>query len=88
MLKIIILLLIAYFIYRSIKPRRVRQAPWDPAVDDTSAGQINDVMIQDPLCEAYFPRASGVHLKYGGEDLYFCSEECRDKFVASHPQRD
>ena len=84
MLKIIILLVIAYIFYRAVRPRQVKPARWDRTVDDASTGQIDDVMIQDPLCKAYFPRSDGVHLKHGGEDLYFCSAECRDQYIADH----
>jgi YHS domain-containing protein len=52
-------------------------------VDRQATGEIDDVMIKDPYCEAYFPRRSGVHLRQDGQDLYFCSAECRDKFVES-----
>ncbi|MCK5509082.1 MAG: hypothetical protein KAI50_11275 [Desulfobacterales bacterium] len=45
---------------------------------------VDDVMIKDPFCEAYFPRKNGVHLLVDGKDLYFCSTECRDKFVSLH----
>ncbi|MBU1163547.1 MAG: hypothetical protein KKA75_05285 [Proteobacteria bacterium] len=40
-------------------------------------------MIKDPFCETYFPKRNGVHLLVDGKDLYFCSTECRDKFIAS-----
>ena len=52
-------------------------------VDRKATGEIDDVMIKDPYCEVYFPRRSGIHLRHDGQDLYFCSAECRDKFVAS-----
>ncbi|RLC13066.1 MAG: hypothetical protein DRI57_16995 [Deltaproteobacteria bacterium] len=40
-------------------------------------------MIKDPVCEVYFPKRDGVHLSVDGQDVYFCSEECRDKFMES-----
>jgi uncharacterized protein len=39
------------------------------------------VMIQDPACGVYFPLREGIHLKHQGKDLYFCSPECKDKFL-------
>jgi len=47
-----------------------------------TAGEIDDVMIKDPYCQAYFPRRDAVHLKFRGSDLYFCSKSCRDKYIA------
>jgi len=49
-----------------------------------TSGEIDDIMIKDPLCEIYFPKKDGVHLRDDGKDLYFCSDTCRDKYVALH----
>jgi len=43
--------------------------------------QIDDVMIQDPYCKVYFPKRDGIHLKDKGKDLYFCSTNCRNKYL-------
>jgi len=48
------------------------------------AGEIDDVLIKDPVCDVHFLRRDGVHLKADGQDLYFCSPECKDKFVDMH----
>jgi YHS domain-containing protein len=53
-------------------------------VYNTTAAQMDDVMIQDPFCEIYFPKKDGVHLRINGKDLYFCSEDCRDKFLEKY----
>ncbi len=42
---------------------------------------ITDEMVKDPYCSVYFPKRQGIHLRAGGEDLYFCSPECRDKYL-------
>jgi uncharacterized protein len=43
---------------------------------------VDDVMIQDPQCGVYFPQNKAVVLKAGGRTLYFCSEECRERYLA------
>jgi len=57
------------------------------SIFEKSAGEIDDVMIKDPFCEMYFPKRDGVHQKLDGEDLYFCSAECRDKYMASRSEQ-
>ncbi len=47
------------------------------------ARQINDIMVKDPFCNTYFPKKDGFHLKRNGQNLYFCSTDCRDKYIAS-----
>ena len=51
-------------------------------VSGNKTGQIDDVMIKDPFCKAYFPKRNAVHLNINAKDLYFCSKECRDKYIA------
>jgi hypothetical protein len=56
-------------------------------VSGKEASQIDDVMIKDPYCEAYFPKRNAVHLNLNANDLYFCSKKCRDKYIARQPQK-
>jgi YHS domain-containing protein len=61
-------------------------APSGRSVSGKATGEIDDIMIKDPYCEVYFPKRTGVHLKHAGEDLYFCSADCRDKFLAERSE--
>jgi hypothetical protein len=83
-IKLIIYLGLGYLIYKFLKSvvfqksapvREVRQQPQK---------QIDDIMVKDPFCETYFPKRDGIHLKFENRDLYFCSPECRDKFLEAH----
>jgi len=51
--------------------------------EQKSGDKIEDILVKDPFCEVYFPKREGVHLSVSGQDLYFCSTECRDKFIES-----
>jgi YHS domain-containing protein len=57
------------------------------SVTDRGVGEIDDVMIKDPYCEAYFPKKDAVHLKFDGKDLQFCSTRCKDKFLADQTEK-
>jgi YHS domain-containing protein len=37
---------------------------------------------RDPVCGTYIPADLSVRKSVNGEVLYFCSPECRDKYVA------
>ena len=37
-------------------------------------------MVQDPVCKAYIPSGSAKSEKIGGQQYYFCSDECAEKF--------
>ena len=55
--------------------------------DGENLGKIDDVMLQDPHCNVYFVKSSGVELKEKGERLFFCSTRCRDDYLKSHTKK-
>ena len=83
-MRLLILLGIIYLCYRALKSWMLQGESAKKTVFNTTAAQIDDVMIQDPFCEIYFPKKDGVHLRINGKDLYFCSEECRDKYLEKY----
>jgi YHS domain-containing protein len=86
MLKFIILFVVAFLIYRSLRSWIFSDTSKKKTVSGKASRQIDDVMIKDPYCKAYFPKRTAVHLNVSGNDLYFCSKECRDKYVAHQGQ--
>jgi YHS domain-containing protein len=38
---------------------------------------------KDPVCGTYIAAASSIQEKVGGQVFHFCSQGCRDKYVAS-----
>jgi YHS domain-containing protein len=40
-----------------------------------------DKLVKDNYCNTYIPQGKAISLNYDGQLLYFCSEECRDKFI-------
>ena len=38
-------------------------------------------MVPDPQCGVYIPKSSALTARQGGRQLYFCSEECRKKYL-------
>jgi len=39
---------------------------------------------KDPVCGTYTAAATSIKQTFGKETLYFCSPQCRDKYVALH----
>ncbi|MEA3429076.1 MAG: hypothetical protein U9Q84_07710 [Thermodesulfobacteriota bacterium] len=87
-MRFLIIVGLIYFGYKAIKSWMLSGEASKTKVSREPAGKIDDVMVKDPYCEVYFPKRNGVHLKIDGKDLYFCSTECRDKFIAAHSKRD
>ena len=82
-MRLLILIGIIYLIFRALKSWLAPTNPSRKTVFGKDMGEIADVMVKDPFCEVYFPKRNGIHQRVDGQDLYFCSSECRDKFMAS-----
>lgn len=79
-MKLLLIIVIAYLVYRTAKSRLMRN-PSAPPWDSASNPKIDDVMIKDPVCGTYFPRREGVELRHAGQVIVFCSATCRDRFL-------
>jgi len=70
MIRFVILFVVVYVLYRSIKAWMFPAASSSESVSGQTTAEIDDVMIKDPFCEAYFPKRNGVHLTFGGKGSY------------------
>jgi YHS domain-containing protein len=78
MLRWIILIFIGYLIYRFL--RGFLSSPKLPKRNPPQ--EIQDEMVQDPVCQVYIPKRQAVVLHdSNGAIHYFCSTECREKFI-------
>ncbi len=39
-------------------------------------------MVRDRVCNTFLPQSRAVVLVRDGKEHFFCSEDCRDKYVA------
>jgi uncharacterized protein len=44
--------------------------------------KADDVMIKDPQCGIYFAKRDAVIVQEDGRTHYFCSEACKEKYLA------
>ena len=84
-MKLLILVLIGYLAYRSFKSWMLKSSQQNTMQGDAAA-EIDDDMVKDPCCGVYFAKRDGVLLRHQGQDIYFCSEACRDTFLSSKGQ--
>lgn len=40
-------------------------------------------LVRDPQCGTYVAETSAIAAPHGGEVLHFCSEKCRDEYLAA-----
>lgn len=83
MLKLIIFLVAIYAIYRlfanDILKKRREEAK--QAKEETDSKIEAGEMVQDPECGTYVAVDSSISVRNGDKVYYFCSYDCRDKFL-------
>jgi len=80
-MRLLVLMGLLYLCYRFLKSWMLKDKSSQKAAFENKTGKIDDVMVKDPYCEIYFAKKDGVPLNIKGKDVYFCSKECKDKFL-------
>ncbi|MFP4475936.1 MAG: hypothetical protein ACLFOY_10290 [Desulfatibacillaceae bacterium] len=78
--RLLVFLGILYLAYRAVRA----VLPGPGRYDRQQGREIDDTMVKDPECEVYIPVRQGIPAKVDGETQYFCSEKCRDAYLAKH----
>jgi YHS domain-containing protein len=76
-MRILILALLVYLLYRVLKGFLVR--PQETSEGAPEGGQIN-TMVQDPQCGTYIAMRDATKRSIRGKTLFFCSEACADAY--------
>jgi hypothetical protein len=87
MIRLLIYAFVAYIAYQLFKMLARKLFPSNFPGDQGSGGPPGDQnteLIQDPQCGSYFLKQRGVIATVQGRRLHFCSEKCRDDYVARH----
>ena len=76
-MRLLILALLGYLLYRVLGGLfRTGQK-----VRETKTGTVVDEMVQDPLCKIYIPKREARRKVINGQEYFFCSEKCYNKFL-------
>ena len=88
MIRFVIFALLCYILYRLIKslalpsPRKSGEPFRKPGEPFTQSPQvITDEMVIDPHCHVYIPKREALTAKIEGGTVYFCSKECKKKYL-------
>ena len=81
-MRLLILIALVYFGYRAVKSWMLPHPPGARPGAGSGTEAVDDLMVKDPYCQIYFPKREAIHARIDGEDLFFCSTGCRDKFLA------
>ncbi len=57
--------------YLKSKEKKQARNPW----------QIEDELVQDPMCGVYIPKSKAIKTKIKGKYYYFCSKDCKKEYI-------
>lgn len=79
--RLLIYVVVGVLIYRAAK-KWFGSGPGKVQGRDNVPLRADDVMVQDPQCGVYLARHDGVALIDGDGEHHFCSEACKEKYLA------
>ena len=86
MFKFIILVVVGYVFYRALKSMIIGSGASSSARNEHGPNEVDDVLVQDPVCKTYVPQHGSINIRRHGQLIYFCSEECRDRYLQDHQE--
>ena len=81
MIKLIILLVVGYFLYKAVTPGSAKRPLSENPMTGEKDLQVDDDMVQDPICLTFVPKREALSLDRGEKRYYFCGPQCRDAFI-------
>ncbi|MBO6002372.1 MAG: transcriptional regulator [Desulfovibrio sp.] len=79
--KLAIFAIVCYVLYRLFMNDRKKQDEKKAAERERKIQ--SDEMVKDPVCGTYVDKSSAISVRSGDQVLYFCSYECRQKYIES-----
>ncbi len=43
--------------------------------------EFEDELVKDPVCGIYVPKNKAISIRLGDRKVYFCSKECKEKYL-------
>lgn len=75
-----LLILFAFIRYVFATVARLFSKAADPPQNQATSGPMGGELKQDPVCGTFVPITTSIRQTVNGEQVYFCSVACRDKF--------
>lgn len=85
-MRTLVFLLLVYLAYKAVKSWLAKNIKASNQ-RYTPGNVVDDEMIKDPWCDVYIPKRESVVLSHHGRQYHFCSNACRDKFLADETSK-
>jgi len=82
-LRFIILATLIYILYSLLfKQKSVQQQSHDDHQFVSRENRSHDILVEDPVCHTYVPKAHAISLRDTHQTIYFCSKKCYEAFLS------
>ena len=82
-LKLLFLFLGGYILYLVYK---FMTEPLNKDKEEKKSEVIKGELVKDPVCGIFLPKNQAIKLKHKGGTFYFCSENCKTKFLEDNKE--
>ncbi len=82
MIRRLLILVVAAFGAWWLMRRVLRGLHEDASVQRHSVPRFEGAMVRDRICQTFLPKSRALTVRAGGEEHFFCSEGCREAFLA------
>ncbi|MEN8199505.1 MAG: hypothetical protein ABFR63_05465 [Thermodesulfobacteriota bacterium] len=92
-MKIVVIAILLYIGYRLLVSdwrKKKGNGHEDSARNSVDDEPVADVLVEDPVCHKLVPKHQAIRLKVKGKEdiVYFCSEECCNRFVSQRGEEE
>jgi YHS domain-containing protein len=87
MIKLLLFVLLCFVIYAflsSLLRPTSGKGPLSRGPGATNRSASGETMVMDPQCGTYLPVSDAIKKTIHGQEYYFCSMECFEKYKAAH----
>ncbi len=84
-IRILILAVLFYILYRLLFGNRKKKQATSQVPPEIPA---QDTLAEDPICHTYVPQSQALSVEMDEKTYYFCSKECRNKFIEQQERRE
>ena len=82
MLRLVIYAIIIFLVYKMAKSFLVIVKK----IDRSPPGGAIDELVQDPMCKTYIPPRGAIRKVVRGQEHFFCSKECAEKYESGEDE--
>ena len=80
MFRFLVFIILIYLLYKVIETVGKLKSAKNKNYQFKSSATGGEDLVEDPVCHTYVPMSQAVKKEISGNDYYFCSKQCSEKY--------